>query len=515
MGSLSESSAQTSYDVVPYDSYPFAKTHPVHLMTIGRLFGMKAPDVATARILELGCASGWNVIPVAADYPQATVVGVDLSSVQIEEGRRHVQSLGLGNIRLECASITDIDDTWGTFDYIICHGVLSWVPKPVRDHIFRVMKRNLAADGIAYVSYNTLPGWNQVRSVRDMMRYHADNFSDPTEKASQALSILKFAADNVNPGRKGYLQLLQEEITLLEGQPNSYILHDHLEAENHQYYFHQLAGQAKAYGLDYLGDADLPSMYVGNLAPDASRTLREIEGIVRLEQYMDFVTNRRFRSTLLCHDTVVPDRAISPEKLSDLYFVSHLVPQETESREPGSPVTFTGPQTATALTALDIATFQVLYAERGKPVSLPDLTQKIADHLGSKDHAAIRQAFLVNLQSLVLGGSISLYAQPGLQVDSVSEKPAISKASRYRATFSNRVINGYHGLVTLSEIDRVMARYLDGSLDIDGIGRSLLDHVEKGEITITPGDGMTTEQTIDSYVRRQLSAFRDLGLLFG
>ncbi|NKD55665.1 MULTISPECIES: methyltransferase regulatory domain-containing protein [unclassified Haematospirillum] len=515
MGFLSENSAQTSYDVVPYDSYPFAQTHPAHLMTLGRLFGMQAPDIATARVLELGCASGWNIIPIAADYPHATVVGVDLSSVQIEEGRRHIQALGLDNIRLNCASITDIDETWGTFDYIICHGVLSWVPEAVRDHIFKVMKHNLTANGIAYVSYNTLPGWNQVRSVRDMMRYHADNFSDPVEKASQALSILKFAADNTNPGRKGYLEILKEEMTLLEGHSKSYILHEHLEAENHQYYFHQFAGQAKDNGLAYLGDAMLPSMYVGNLAPNASKVLGEIEDIVRLEQYMDFVTNRRFRSTLLCHDTIALDRTINPEKLSGYSFVSHLAPQETEGKETGSSMTFVGPQTATAHSALDIAIFQVLYAERGKPVSLPDLIQKVAGQLRSTDHAAIRRAFLNNLCALVLGGSVSLHTEPGKQTTTISDKPITSKVSRYRATFSNRVINGYHGLVTLSEVDRILIQYLDGTQDIESICKHMLERVEKQEINVTPADGLTVTQTVEGYVRHQLSVFRDLGLLFG
>ena len=123
---------QTSYDLVPYSSHPFPQTHPDHLAALARLFGLAPPAVGDCRVLELGCASGGNLIPMAEQLPDSELVGVDLSARQIEDGRKALKATGLKNIQLRHASITDVDSTWGKFDYIICHGVYSWVPDEVQ-----------------------------------------------------------------------------------------------------------------------------------------------------------------------------------------------------------------------------------------------------------------------------------------------------------------------------------------------------------------------------------------------
>jgi 2-polyprenyl-3-methyl-5-hydroxy-6-metoxy-1,4-benzoquinol methylase len=174
---MTDNTNLNTYDEVPYQSYPYSVSQPENLKTIGLLFGMNAPEVETARVLELGCAEGGNLIPIAARYPKASFVGVDLSKVQIDAGNVHIKSLGLKNIEHKNCSITDIDEKFGKFDYIVCHGVISWVPDFVRKKILEVSSQNLSENGIAYISYNTLPGWNMIRTIRDMMLYHSKNFA--------------------------------------------------------------------------------------------------------------------------------------------------------------------------------------------------------------------------------------------------------------------------------------------------------------------------------------------------
>jgi chemotaxis methyl-accepting protein methylase len=89
----------------------------------------------------------------------------------VQNAQTSIAALGLRNLRIEHASIVDIDDTWGEFDYIICHGVFSWVERTVQEKILAIASRNLSANGIVYVSYNTYPGWHMREMVRDMMRY--------------------------------------------------------------------------------------------------------------------------------------------------------------------------------------------------------------------------------------------------------------------------------------------------------------------------------------------------------
>jgi cyclopropane fatty-acyl-phospholipid synthase-like methyltransferase len=138
-----------SYDIVPYGQLAFAQTHPDRLATVARIFGLTPPPIATCRVLELGCASGANLIPMAFNLPEASFVGVDLSRVQVQSALATVEALGLRNIQITHASILDVQPDWGEFDYIICHGVFSWVETAVQDKIFRIAVENLAPNGVA------------------------------------------------------------------------------------------------------------------------------------------------------------------------------------------------------------------------------------------------------------------------------------------------------------------------------------------------------------------------------
>src|SRR5262245_23959957 len=96
-----EAQELTSYDEVPYSSHPYAQSHPIRMSVLGVLFGMTPAPVDRCRVLELGCAGGGNLVPMAAVLPESRFVGVDLSSVQIADGQRLVEALGLKNIELK------------------------------------------------------------------------------------------------------------------------------------------------------------------------------------------------------------------------------------------------------------------------------------------------------------------------------------------------------------------------------------------------------------------------------
>src|SRR5690606_12966976 len=165
-----------SYDLVPYTSYPYARSHPDRLATIARLFGMRPAEVERARVLELGCASGGNLVPIAEELPDAELVGIDLSARQVHDGQAAIPELGLRNVRLVHGDLSTVDESWGRFDYVVCHGVYSWVPRSVQDRILEICAANLAPQGVAYISYNTYPGWHLRESVRHMMRWHVAQF---------------------------------------------------------------------------------------------------------------------------------------------------------------------------------------------------------------------------------------------------------------------------------------------------------------------------------------------------
>jgi SAM-dependent methyltransferase len=322
------SSAPSAYDLIPYASHPFIQSQPARLAAVATLFGLSVPDIRAARVLELGCAAGGNLIPFAANWPDARCVGVGLSARQIADGQAIVSELGLSNCDLRHASITDIDADWGQFDYIVCHGVWSWVPEAVRAHILKVCRDNLTENGVAYVSYNTYPGWHTRGAIRDLMRWHAGALTDPVQKAQQARAVLQFLCDSTPPEGDAYGLMLRNEARLLAQQGDYYLLHEHLEEINHPVYVHEFFSQCSAHGLEYLAEAEVPTMLPTGLPPATVDTLRRIApDIVRMEQYLDFLRNRAFRQTLLVQGGRVVNRNLEPACLAPLAVVSSAQPE--------------------------------------------------------------------------------------------------------------------------------------------------------------------------------------------
>ena len=185
-------SSSNTYDEVPYPGGAFRASHPSHLGMVAKLFSLHPKPPSDCRVLELGCSMGSNLIPMAEGLPGSEFVGIDYGERQIEAGTKIIQDLGMENIQLQLKSILDVQEDLGKFDYILCHGVYSWVPKDVQQKILKIGKTHLSENGIMYVSYNTYPGWHFRGVVREMMRYHVEDFPSPREKVGQARGLLDF-----------------------------------------------------------------------------------------------------------------------------------------------------------------------------------------------------------------------------------------------------------------------------------------------------------------------------------
>ncbi len=316
-----------SYDEFPYLSFPFPQSHPDRLATIGWLFGMEPARVEACRVLEVGCASGGNLLPMAASLPGSEFIGVDFSPVQIERGIADVKALGLTNIRLLAMDIMDFSESYGEFDYIIAHGVYSWVPNAVQERLLAICARQLRPAGIAYVSYNTLPGWRIRSVVRDAMRYHTRGIAEPAKRVAEARAVLEFLAESVKEDATAYGKALRLEAEFLRTQADYYILHDHLEEVNEPVYFHQFAERAARHGLGYLGEANFATMLGGGFSSKVNETLvRVAPDLLKREQFIDFLHARTFRETLLVRSDLPLTRKVSPERVMGLRVASKAKP---------------------------------------------------------------------------------------------------------------------------------------------------------------------------------------------
>src|SRR5262249_52971407 len=126
-----------------------------------------------------------------------TLLGIDYSIRQIEEGQAAIAAVGVSNVSLRHMDIREITPELGQFDYIIAHGVFSGGPVERRDHLLTVCKQTLAPNGIAFISYNVYPGWHMLATIRDMMLFHTRNIEDPIERVAKARGVLKFLSESV------------------------------------------------------------------------------------------------------------------------------------------------------------------------------------------------------------------------------------------------------------------------------------------------------------------------------
>ncbi|MBV8140463.1 MAG: class I SAM-dependent methyltransferase, partial [Verrucomicrobia bacterium] len=189
--------ALTVYDEVLYPAAVFPQTHPNRLATVAFLRGMQPAPIHRCRVLELGCGVGANIIGMAFQLPTSEFIGLDLAQRPIASGQASVIELDLRNVSLHAMDLCDANpERFGRFDFIIAHGLYSWVPQPVRERILAICREMLNPQGVAYISYNAYPG-NHLRDlVRGMMRFHTAGFEDPVDKVGQARGLLKFLAES-------------------------------------------------------------------------------------------------------------------------------------------------------------------------------------------------------------------------------------------------------------------------------------------------------------------------------
>ncbi|MCB9677602.1 MAG: methyltransferase regulatory domain-containing protein [Alphaproteobacteria bacterium] len=304
------------YADMPYPDALHEGTHLDGLAARARLHGVDAPDPETARVLAIGTARGANLLALAAAFPKATFVGVDLSEAQVGEADAMRRELGLSNIRFVAADLTTIDASWGDFDYIIAHGVFSWVPPEVADALLGLSAR-LTATGVMYVSYNVFPGWSDRIVIRELLLRHTASIEAPRDRIAQARELLRFLASQ--KPRAAWAHDLDAIVAEFDEHEDGYLFHEWLETFNHPLWFEDFVARAAAAGLAYLTDVQLPRSLPANYGPDVESVLEPL-GPVGAGRYLDFLGDRRFRQSLLVRAEVKPDRTFDPERMRAFRF---------------------------------------------------------------------------------------------------------------------------------------------------------------------------------------------------
>ncbi|HKE29151.1 MAG TPA: class I SAM-dependent methyltransferase [Bryobacteraceae bacterium] len=441
---------ENAYHTVPYLTVPRFETHPDRLAAVATMFGMKPAPVRACRVLEIGCGDANNLIPMAYHLPESRFVGIDLADQAIAAARRMIDALGLANIEVIAADLRAIGENFGEFDYVIAHGLYSWVPAEVRDALMAITGARLAPQGVAFISYNANPGRHIRQMLREMMLYHTRHAGDVHERVEQGRWLLEWLG-KTRLVRASWRGLLDEEIeNLLERREDS-LAHDDLGACNDAFYFHEVAEHACTHGMQYLGDAS------NRQAFDVHGGLSWLgEDAVERAQYLDFMHLRVFGETLLCRAEVPLTRALDVTVFERMSFScsARLVDGQIEGL---NGVRLTAGQANVEPVAL------ALGRNYPMPVPFDELLQ----------HAESRDALRNTLAAMVFTSFAQYHVHDFACHRTVSERPAASHLARYHARESLRVPTVRHGLVELDEPGRQLLLLLDGTRDLDLIAHDL------------------------------------------
>ncbi|MFO0938119.1 MAG: class I SAM-dependent methyltransferase [Gemmataceae bacterium] len=515
-----------TYDEVPYESHPFTQTHPERLFTVGTLFGLRPTPVHKCRVLELGCAAGGNLIPMADYLPESEFIGCDLSARQINMGQEWVSQLNLKNLTLKQANITEIDASWGQFDYIIAHGVFSWVNKEIQDKIYEVCANQLTPNGIAYLSYNTYPGWRMRGMIRDMMRYHSDRFNTAQLRTQQSRALLDFLTQSVKQDGSAYSILLKQELETIRHQADHYLYHEHLETDNEPLYFYQFAERAKAKGLKYLGEARVGTMVTANFGPEIEKTLKILAtDQIQAEQYMDFLRNRMFRESLVVKSSVNPNWAVNPESLRQLHVASGSKPVGPDG-QPLANVNITNEENVSyrSLSGMSMATNRpilkaamlVLAETFSATIPFDHLRKAARERLGgdaSDPKLIAEDTNMIALGLLNCYMSSDLVELHGMAINfckKPGENPTALPWARIQATKQAVVTNRRHEVIRTNDLDKQLLPLLDGKHTRPQIIEKLTE-VAKGGLINVQKDGITLQDPKD--IKTAITSVLDQALL--
>lgn len=438
---------RTDYDVVEYPHRPFSQTSPDRLAVLGMLFGMEPALPSKCRVLELGCGSGGNLIPLADLNPGSSYLGLDLAQTPIDAGRKRIESLGLQNIRLEQMNVMDFPESEGEFDYIILHGLFSWVPEPVRLRILEICRKHLSPNGMAYISYNAYPGGHIRQAWRDIMLFHTRQFQDPKVKVQQARGMLGLVAHGTTRTDAAH-QLAKEDHEKRLDVGDAAIFHDDLAECWQPFYFHEFASLAAAHGLQYVGEANYPDMLPSGLTPEGEAAMHAVEkaGIVMFEQYLDFLKLRRFRQTVVCREGVELRRPADLAAVERMFVSAPIRQVEVEDKNaPPGAVAFQNAineVTVTSTNSVTVAALNAIAAAWPSTVSFDDLVQVCGGN-----RVALREI----LHTLYGASLLGLHAVPRKGANVAGDKPLVWRVARLEASIDIALPHLYHGSIELTD----------------------------------------------------------------
>lgn len=446
---------KAAYEDVAYVGRPNHHSHPDRLAAIASLFGLTPPDLSDARILEVGCGDGANLVPIAAQLPGARAVGCDYSTLLMRDARALVQGIGVSNVELVEGDLREVAASLGSFDYIIGHGFYSWVPADVRDAFMALVGRQLAPGGLAFISYNVLPGCFVRRIGWDAIRIASAGIERPADRLAAARRELADLAEawSAMPGIPAHLG---REYATAAGRSDSSLYHDDLSGINEAVYFSTFIQHLARHQLGFLAEAEPGTMSMAVL-PQRMRTLAANADPLAREQYLDFARVRRFRQSIVMRAADAARARITPAAVAQLHLSA--VTGIVQERVAGAARSVEGPL--------------VDFLVDAYPGSVPagDVLAMLERRgMGAEDART-------TLMRGCFSGAVDLHTRPLPIVVTAGERPRAFAVARWQAGRGDAVTNLRHEPVRVADAPaRAIVEACDGTRDRRALANAALRH---------------------------------------
>ncbi len=257
-----------------------------------RMSGLAVPHPRRARILEIGCCSGHNLIPLAQRWPESQFFGIDLIENSIQKANQYAIEIGLKNIKFHAADLLNYEPEDGPFDFIIAHGFFSWVPDAVKAALLVFCRQNLSVSGIATVSFNLESGWKTrqpvIKKVRAIQQARG---CDEVE----ALQILQSLTEINDPDFLIISDMLAKGSEIL--------VFDDFGPINDPWSLARFVGATAHYGLKWLGESNPNENIPQGLSSEIIQKLKSnATDPLSFQMALDEHSCRTFRSGVLCRN---------------------------------------------------------------------------------------------------------------------------------------------------------------------------------------------------------------------
>lgn len=516
------------YDEFLYPNFSHPQSHPDRLASLATLLGMTPAPVESCRVLELGCGDGSNLLPLAYGLPGSQFLGIDRASHPIARGLVMTRALQLKNLKLQQFDLMALHPpTMGEFDYIIAHGLYSWVPANVQDRILEICRSCLASQGVAYVSYNVNPGCRLREITREMMLFHTKDVCDPHERVAQARALTTWVA-KAQTQSTAYALFLREVGDAFATEDDGAIYHDTLAEINAPVYFHEFLDHASRHGLKFLSEAEYLNTQEHEFTSEAAEQLRILsnEDIAAKEQYLDFLEGRSFRQTLLCNYEVELNRSLRPERIREFYLASQARPASVElDFNSTADVQFCAPKEAILTTNFPLAKAAIFHLSEIYPrtVRFDDLLAPAFQLLGKtpplNDEFDEDSRTLAELLIKTYGaGGVEFHLHVPRLTVVPGERPLASLLARLQLQQRSTITNLLGVNIRIDDLlGRQLLLMLDGTRDRQTLGNEIRALVDANMQTQNgrpgPSDKTNVLQDLPKQLEEKLADLGRLGFL--